>query len=143
MTRGLPPNLTTGVTANLPDAPARPSPDSLLPIPKALVQVDTGMNKTEAAYDRHLELRRMAGEVAWYGFEAAKLRLAYKTFYTPDFLVILADGEVQFHEVKGFWRDDARVKIKIAAEQLPFRFLAIHKTKDGWETEYFGRQEVK
>ena len=124
-------NLVTGRKAKFPDVPT----------PK--VQVATGndrMNKTEAAYADELEMRRMAGEVAWYKFEAIKLRLAGKTFYTPDFVVVLADGEMQFHEVKGFWRDDARVKIKVAAEQFPFAFLAIQKLKDGWETEDFGRR---
>ncbi len=137
---GLPSNLITGRTANLPGVPLRPPFGSMVPIPKALVQVDTGMNKTEAAYAGELELRQRAGEIVWYRFEAIKLRLAGKTFYTPDFVVIMANGEVQFHEVKGFWRDDARVKIKVAAEQFPFRFIAIRKTKGGWETEYFGRR---
>ncbi len=135
-----PSNLITDRTANLPGVPLRPPSGSMVPIPKALVQVDTGMNKTEAAYAGELELRQRAGEIVWYRFEAIKLRLAGKTFYTPDFVVIMANGEVQFHEVKGFWRDDARVKIKVAAEQFPFRFIAIRKTKGGWETEYFGRR---
>lgn len=130
----LPSNLITGRRARFPDVPT----------PRACVKsAYDQMNKTEAAYAYELELRRLAGEIAWYRFEAIKLRLAAKTFYTPDFLVVLADGEVQFHEVKGFWRDDARVKIKVAAEQFPFAFIAIRKTKGGWETEYFGRREAK
>ena len=44
---------------------------------------------------------------------------------------------MEMHEVKGFWRDDARVKIKVAADIYPFRFLAIKKAKDGWEKESF------
>ena len=126
--------LLTGRKAKFPDVPT----------PRACVKsAYDRMNKTEAAYAYELEMRRLAGEVAWFAFEAIKLRLADKTFYTPDFLVVLADGEVQFHEVKGFWRDDARVKIKVAAEQYPFPFVAIRKTKGGWETEYFGRRGVK
>jgi hypothetical protein len=128
--------LITARTANLEGY------DLPMPTPRARVESSDGrMNKTEAAYAGELEIRRLAGEIAWYRFEAIKLRLAAKTFYTPDFLVVLADGEVQFHEVKGFWRDDARVKIKVAAEQFPFVFIAIHKTKGGWETEYFGRRK--
>jgi hypothetical protein len=38
-----------------------------------------------------------------------------------------ADGSLECHEVKGFWADDARVKIKVAAEMYPFRFIAIMK----------------
>jgi hypothetical protein len=40
--------------------------------------------------------------------------LAKDTFYTSDFMVMLADGRLEAHEVKGFWQEDARAKIKIA-----------------------------
>lgn len=85
------------------------------------------MNKTEAEYAEFLERRKWAGEVAWYKFEGVKLRLADNTFYTPDFAVMLAAGEFQLHEVKGHWQDDARVKIKIAADLYPFEFIAFRK----------------
>ncbi|MDR2219740.1 MAG: DUF1064 domain-containing protein [Methylobacillus sp.] len=95
------------------------------------------MNKTEAAYADHLELLRRAGEVLWYRFEGMKLRLADNTFYTPDFAVMLANRQLEAHEVKGFWRDDARVKIKVAAEMYPFRFIAVTRKGKAWETEEF------
>lgn len=104
----------------------------------ALGRLKTGqMNQTEAAYAAELELRRIAGEVAWYRFEGVKLRLADNTFYTPDFAVMLASNEV-----KGHWLDDARVKIKVAAEQYPFRFIAVKKRAKkhggGFSVEDFG-----
>src|SRR4029077_19801939 len=68
------------------------------------------MNRTERRYSQHLEILRAAGEVRWWAFEAIKLRLARRTWYTPDFLVELPDGELTVHEVKGHWEDDARVK---------------------------------
>jgi len=98
-------------------------------------------NKTEAAYEQYLEIQKKAGAVAWYRFEGLKLRLADNTFYTPDFAVMRSEGFLECHEVKGFWRDDARVKIKVAAEMYPFRFLAIKplpkKRGGGWEVEAF------
>lgn len=108
----------------------------------ALGRLKTGqMNKTEAAYRDTLELRRQAGEVLWYRFEGLKLRLADNTFYTPDYAVMLASGQIECHEVKGFWQDDARAKIKIAAEMYPFRFVAVKakskKAGGGWDTEVF------
>ncbi|MBA1156909.1 DUF1064 domain-containing protein [Microvirga mediterraneensis] len=108
----------------------------------ALGRLKTGqMNKTEAAYEAHLRLRQIAGEVVWYKFEPFKLRLADNTFYSPDFGVMLSDGVIECHEVKGFWQDDARVKIKVAAEQHPFRFIAVKalpkKSGGGWEVETF------
>lgn len=109
---------------------------------QALGRLKTGtMNKTEAAYAATLEARRHAGEVAWFKFEGIKLRLADNTFYTPDFAVMLADGVLEMHEVKGFWQDDARAKIKIAADLYPVRFIAVKvkpkKEGGGWSLEYF------
>jgi hypothetical protein len=100
-------------------------------------------NKTEASYEQTLELQKQAGNVLWYRFEGIKLRLADNTFYTPDFAVMAKDGVVECHEVKGYWQDDARVKIKVAAEMYPFRFMAVKqlpkKFGGGWEYEVFNR----
>lgn len=82
------------------------------------------MNKGETAYAAHLERLKFAGHVLWYRFEGLKLRLADNTFYTPDFAVLAGDAVLECHEVKGWWQDDARAKIKIAAEMYPFRFKA-------------------
>jgi hypothetical protein len=96
------------------------------------------MNKTESAYASHLEMRKMLGEVDWYRFEGLKLRLADNTFYTPDFAVMLSDRQMECHEVKGgFWEDDARAKIKIAASQYPFVFYGVKKSRAGWDFESF------
>jgi hypothetical protein len=101
------------------------------------------MNKGEAAYAGHLELLKRAGEILWYRFEGLKLRLADNTFYTPDFAVMTAECVIECHEVKGFWQDDARAKIKIAADLYPFRFKALKarakKHGGGWEEEDFSR----
>lgn len=108
----------------------------------ALGRLKTGqMNKTEQAYADLLKLLQHAGEVAWFKFEGIKLRLADNTFYSPDFAVMLASGEMEMHEVKGFWQDDARAKIKIAADLYPFRFIAVtvraKKDGGGWNIEEF------
>ncbi len=95
------------------------------------------MNKTEAAYAARLELLQRAGEIQSYAFESVKFKLAPLTFYTPDFMVIAADDVVEFHEVKGFWEDDARVKIKVFAAMYPFRVRAITYKKKEWVTEEF------
>lgn len=109
---------------------------------QALGRLKTGaLNKTEQAYADHLELLRAAGQIVWHRFEGVKLRLADNTFYTPDFAVMASDGVMEMHEVKGFWTDDARVKIKVAADQYPFRFMAFKsiakKHGGGWHQEEF------
>ena len=101
---------------------------------QALGRLKTGqMNKTEEAYGKHLQALQHAGEVAWFKFEGVKLRLADNTFYSPDFAVMLASGEMVMMEVKGFMTDDANVKIKVAADMYPFRFFLVRKRaqKDG------------
>lgn len=106
---------------------------------RALGRLPKGQqNKTEAAYeDRVLKPAMLSGDVAWYRFEGVKLRLADSTFYTPDFAVMRRNGEIEIHEVKGFWTDDARVKIKVAAAQYPFQFVAVQRVKGEWKEERF------
>lgn len=106
----------------------------------ALGRLPTGqMNKTEAAYEAHLTLMRNAGQILWFKFEAVKLRLADKTFYTPDFVVLRSDGLLEMREVKGFMMEDANVKIKVAASIYPFRFMVVRvcpkKDGGGWIEE--------
>lgn len=108
----------------------------------ALGRLKTGqMNKTETAYAAVLQKEKQAGEILWYRFEGVKLRLADNTFYSPDFFVMRASGLLEAHEVKGHWQDDARAKIKIAADQYPFRFIAVKvrakKDGGGWAVEEF------
>lgn len=113
--------------------------------PKGARKAPGEMNKVEAAYAKHLEERRYVGTVLWYAFEAIKFRLADKTFFTPDFLVMLSDDTLEIHEVKGSKRiketgetkpwveEDAAIKIKVAAEQFPFKFRMMFLDREkGW-----------
>lgn len=99
------------------------------------------MNKTEAEYAEYLQGLTYGRDVLWYKFEAIKLRLADNTFYTPDFAVMRSDMTMELHEVKGFWQEDAKVKIKVAASLYPFKFIAIKKRAKrdggGWVIEEF------
>ena len=107
---------------------------------KPLAEVDKkkpsrveGMNKTEAQYSYELDWRKQEGVVEEYWFERVKLKLAYKTFYTPDFLVRYTDGRLVFVEIKGFLRDDAAVKFKLAREMFPWaEFVMLRRVKGEW-----------
>ncbi|MCO6539869.1 MAG: DUF1064 domain-containing protein [Gilliamella sp.] len=108
----------------------------------ALGRLKSGqMNKTETEYYQYLKTLEQANEIIWFKFEGLKFKLANNTTYTPDFVVMNKDGLIELHEVKGFWMDDARVKIKVAADMYPFKFLAIKKKAKklggGWEIEEF------
>lgn len=124
--------------------PETPLGQAIQKLPKAR------MNKLESEYAQELENQKRCGLIQWWAFEPMKLRLAGNTYYSPDFGVMAkvidaSSGsnwlELEFHEVKGFWRDDARVKIKVAAEHFPFVFRAIKKKKQrdggGWDVEVF------
>ncbi|MBT9175690.1 MAG: hypothetical protein DDT22_01374 [candidate division WS2 bacterium] len=94
--------------------------------------VNSRMNRVEARYCQQLELLKRAGEIVDYRFEPFGLKLADKTYYHPDFLVVHKD-RFEIIEIKGFMRDDANVKIKVAAKEFPwFDFKLVHwnsKTK--------------
>ena len=99
-------------------------------------------SKWEEQYRNMLELKYRACEILAYEYESITFRLAPKTTYTPDFMVVLPDGKVQIHEVKGFAREDAIIKFKVAAQQNPwFEFIMVKKSKnEGWvEMLHFNR----
>lgn len=100
------------------------------------------LNKTEAAYAKVLESYKQDGDILDYMFEAYTLKLADNTRYTPDFMVIRKDGTMEFHEVKGFWRDDAKVKIKVAAKQFPHRFVCAIPKGKAWEITDFTNENT-
>jgi hypothetical protein len=82
-----------------------------------------------------------------HGFEEIALRLADGSWYTPDFWVKAKDDVLEFHEVKGHWREAARVRIRVAAERYPqFRFKAFRKLPKAlggmWQVEHFGQPDA-
>ncbi len=83
-------------------------------------------NKLEAAYEAELEAQKQRGEILWYAFEGMTFKLAKDCRYTPDFTVMLANGEMECRETKSIWRDDAKAKIKVAAALFPIRFVAVY-----------------
>jgi 3'-phosphoadenosine 5'-phosphosulfate sulfotransferase (PAPS reductase)/FAD synthetase len=107
------------------------------------------MNKLEAAYAEVLQARKLAGEIVDWAFEPEKLRLADMTWYSPDFRVLHLDGQLEFVETKAcrkngvpLYEDDARVKIKVAAEtHWMYRFVGAYRLPKGmgggWKMEEF------
>lgn len=92
------------------------------------------MNKTEAAYADRLDLLRRAGTISRWRFEPISLQLADGTRYRPDFLIEFFDEMPEIHEVKGYMRDDARVKIQVAASLYPmFRFFVVRRARHEWD----------
>lgn len=101
-------------------------------------------NKLEEKYEEHLKALLYSGEILDYKFESIKLKVGTNiSWYTPDFMVINKDEFVEFHEVKGYWLDDAKKAIKAAALLYPgFVFKAYtersKKNGGGFEEQLFG-----
>ena len=95
------------------------------------------MNKLEQKWADHLSSLKRSGEIEGWRYEAIKFKLADNTFYNPDF-VVTYPGHIEIHETKGFRREDAMVKIKVAAALYhEFRFLLIEWKDKQWKfTEY-------
>lgn len=91
-----------------------------------------GMNQTEKAHAINLEAKRRSGGIQEWHYEGLTLKLGDDCRYTPDFLVIYADGYMELHETKGFMRDDALVKLRTAARIYPFRIVLYTLKKGVW-----------
>ncbi len=90
-----------------------------------------GPNKTELEYRR----RFIDGEAK---YEAITFRLAAGYRYTPDWVVQLANGQIEAHEAKGPWQSrDAHLRWAQAAQEWPsVRFFWGKRDKNGtWKTE--------
>lgn len=127
------------------NTPPQPPPHPNPPAPKASISSHE-MNKLEAAYHAILHSAQLAGTVLQFDFEPESLRIADRTTYTPDFRVIRPDGTVEFHETKGFWEDDARVKFKVCSALHPYVFVALRKRNksEPWRHEVWrGGHRVK
>ena len=127
------------VVATVPAATAKQRMQAKGRLPKGV------MNATETRYAAHLDELKLAGDVVWWRFEPVKLLLAPLTTLTPDFMLMLADGAIELHDVKGakaIYEDDAKVKMKVAAKDYPFVFRVVFpkakKEGGGWLIEEVG-----
>ncbi len=85
--------------------------------------------------------QRLNPVIGWW-FHALKLRIGENCFYETDFLVQLADGTLELHEVKGgHIEDDAVVKLRSVVDQYPFRVLLVRRRPKaeggGWRVTEF------
>jgi hypothetical protein len=107
------------------------------------------MNATERRYyEQRIRPREITREVLWWAFEPWGLRLGEKCSYSPDFVLLVADGSIECHEVKAGWRSSngqvgqeaSRVRLRAAASRFPFLIFvcAAEKPKregHGWVVE--------
>jgi hypothetical protein len=91
------------------------------------------LNKLEADYENYLLLQ---SPNVFITSQQLSFRLANGLRYTPDFVVFDTFGSVDAHEVKGFMRDDAAAKLKVAATLFPFiKWTLAWKECGEWRTQ--------
>lgn len=101
------------------------------------------MNLLEARYARQLEALKAVGEILDWRFEEIRFKLGgnketKEAWFKPDFLVVYPD-RFEIHEVKGHWREAARVRIKVASQLYPWLAwkAVLYNRRDGWCYEKF------
>lgn len=105
------------------------------PAKPMLKQDRTGLNKTETAFLAYLK-ENFTDASTHITAQGLTLKLANGVRYTPDFIVVYGKGEITAYETKGFMRDDAGVKIKVAAQQWPWiTFYLVTRRKKEWQIE--------
>ena len=105
---------------------------------QALGRLKAGqMNKTEARYAAHLEMLKAAGEILWWAFEPANLRIGDNCFLKIDFMILRNTGALESHDVKGYFTDDALVKMRAAAEKFPWPIVSVQWVKGEWKYRHF------
>ena len=115
-------------TVQLQHVPTPPPPAKKAP--SRIRQNSAGLNKTEQAFYDYLKTRGEPGVLRTVlPPQSITLRIANGCRYTPDFVVVYhvqsddSNGyaqELVAYEVKGFLRDDAAVKLKVAATAFPW-----------------------
>lgn len=97
------------------------------------------MNTGESNYARHLDSLLDAGKIAGWWYELMTFRLAELCSLSPDFAVLMPDGSIELHEIKGgkwidqkhgrewtfFAEEDARAKLRMAGSVIPFPLYVI------------------
>jgi len=117
-----------------------PDPEPEIVVKRKAAHTWGKMNRTEARYAAHLAATRPHAKVY---FERVTLKLGHDCRYTPDFLVeeptTCGCGEdgAAFHEVKGpHRRDDAMVKLRVAASAFPiFTFYLCEEADGVWRAK--------
>ena len=105
---------------------------------RATMPVPIYASGLEEAYADFLGTLIHAEIVLQWDYQPERLLLGDGAWYTPDFRVVTASQAVEFHEVKGHWREAARVRIKVAAGLHPYVFRACTKPRGrGWQFECF------
>jgi hypothetical protein len=105
--------------------------------------------KLEGKFLHHLQLHQLAGDIPWIGDHSLRFELGGGAWYRPDFHIAAASrvvpgflGEMPpeillvVYEVKGHWREPARVRVKVAASRHRYaKLIAVQEERGWWKYE--------
>jgi hypothetical protein len=92
------------------------------------------LNKLEKRFLTYL--RQYSGYTIW--IQAFTFKLGDDCRYSPDFVVLDETGKLTAYETKGFFRDDAKVKIKVAARMFRcIKFTVVTEPRGGFPKFHF------
>lgn len=99
------------------------------------------MNGLESQFAQRLEDLKQIKAIRSWSYESVKFRIAFgekPCWFTPDFVVVDRMGEIACYETKGWWREAARLRIKVAAGVVTWaRFIGVKRIKGEWIFESF------
>lgn len=110
---------------------------------KAAIRQPKFDSKLEHDYAERLEILKLAGEIQGWWLKPMRLRISdtpeakgkKALYYSPDFAVLTNDGTYEIHETKGFMRNAAWNRLRVAATEHPFKFIVVRKVKGSWTFE--------
>lgn len=112
----------------------------LLAIPGVDLKPTPGKaNKWEAERYSMLQALLGAGAIDWFAFETFRFAISRHRKFIPDFVYRDRQDGLCVWEVKGFRRDDAMVKLDVAAYQYPMvKFYLWEKVGKGKKMNWRG-----
>lgn len=101
-------------------------------------------SKAEALYAAELDAQLRAGEIIGWEYEPWSMKLTEARVvgdktrpgvrYTPDFVIVTPINRLRIVEVKGFQREAAIARFKMASDKWPwFEWIMVRRKGAGWE----------
>lgn len=87
-------------------------------------------SRREANYAMYLQFLKEKGEITEWVHEPKTFVFTDGRAFVPDFEVILPNGQIEYHEVKGWYDDRSRHHIELMKEQFPGEKLIIVFSKE-------------
>lgn len=115
------------------------SPMPAKPPKNRIRQNSAGLNRTEQAFKEYLENMWRGTHIKVLA-QCITLKIGNGVRYTPDFCFHARDDhteqDLDAYEVKGFAREDAIVKLKVAASIYPWiKFHLVTRKKGEWQIQ--------